>query len=123
MDVQDYEENPDGDPILEENTIETTAEAYWKTLGQMNDAKGEPYRYDASFVRVREVLVGYSWNLKSSLFQSITLSLYGRNLGFLYNASGIIDPGMSVGTMNAQGLESYAVPSSRSYGINARFKF
>ena len=34
-----------------------------------------------------------------------------------------IDPGMSVGIGNAQGEESFAVPSSKSYGINARFKF
>ena len=49
--------------------------------------KGEPYGYDASYVRVREVLLGYTWNLKTSVIQSIGLSLYGRNLGFLYNAA------------------------------------
>lgn len=106
-----------------ENTIETTAEAYWLALGGVILPVGELYRYDASFVRAREVLVGYTWNLQSSLFQSIGLSLYGRNLGFLYNASGIIDPGMSVSIGNSQGVESFSLPSSRTFGVNARFKF
>jgi TonB-linked SusC/RagA family outer membrane protein len=115
------------DGVLEsdgtENTIETTAEAYWHAMGGRNTPIGEPYRYDASYVRVREILLGYTWNFNSTVFQSIGLSLYGRNLGFLYNPSEIIDPNMSVGTGNVQGLEGFAVPSSRSYGINARFRF
>ena len=106
-----------------ENMIETTAEAYWHSLGSKGQAVGEPFRYDASYVRVREVLLGYTFNLKTSVIQSIDLSLYGRNLGFLYNASEIIDPNISVGTGNIQGLESLSVPSARTYGFNARFKF
>jgi len=109
----------DGSP----NTIEVTAEAYWHALGGRNYPKGEAYRYDASYIGAREVLVGYTWNLNSSAIQSIGLSLYGRNLGFLYNPSGIIDPGMSVGTSNAQGVEGFGLPTSRTFGVNARFKF
>ena len=115
------------DGVLEsdgsENTIETNAEAYWHSLGGRNTPIGEPYRYDASYVRVREVLLGYTWNFKSTIFQSIGVSLYGRNLGFLYNPSEIIDPNMNVGTGNITGLEAFGVPSSRTYGINARFRF
>jgi TonB-linked SusC/RagA family outer membrane protein len=107
----------------EENTIETNAEAYWHSLGGRNTPIGEPYRYDASYVRVREVLLGYTWNFESTIFQSINVSLYGRNLGFLYNPSEIIDPNMNIGTGNVTGLEAFAVPSARTYGINARFRF
>ena len=106
-----------------ENVIETTAEDYWHSLGERGKAVGEPFRYDASYVRVREVLLGYTWNLNTSVIQSIDLSLYGRNLGFLYNSVEIIDPNMSVGIGNIQGLESLSVPSSRTYGINAKFTF
>ena len=105
-----------------ENAIETTAEAYWHAVGGRSPI-GEPYRYDASFVRVREVLLGYSWNIPSSIFRNIGLSLYARNLGFLYNASGIIDPGMSMTVGNHQGSEGFGLPSSRTFGMNARFKF
>lgn len=123
VDVQDYEQNPDGDPIYEENTIETTAEKYWLAMGGVTNPVQEPYRYDASYVRLREILLGYTWNLKTSLIQSIDLSLYGRNLGFLYNASKIIDPGRSYGIGNLQGVQGFSPPTSRTFGVNARFKF
>ena len=115
------------DGVLEsdgsENTIVTTAEAYWHALGGRNSPIGEPYGYDASFVRLREIVLGYSFNIKSDIIQGLDLSLYGRNLGFLYNASEIVDPGMSVGIGNIQGVEGFAVPSSRTFGLNARIKF
>ncbi len=106
-----------------ENTTEITAEKYWLAMGGRTTPVGELFRYDASFVRVREVVVGYAWKLQNSVVQSIELSLYGRNLGFLYNASKIIDPGVSVGTGNLQGVESYNLPTSRTFGLNANFKF
>jgi len=106
-----------------ENMIETTAEDYWHYLGARGQAVGEPFRYDASYVRVREVILGYSFRINSNVIQGIDLALYGRNLGFLHNASEIIDPNISVGTGNVQGLECLSVPSARTYGFNARFKF
>ena len=122
-DAQDYVANPDGDPIWVENDISITAEAYWLALGGRNDPTGEPYGYDASFVRLREVLLGYTINLNNPVIQSIDLSLYGRNLGFLHNASEVIDPGMSMGIGNIQGVEGFGLPTSRTFGLNARFKF
>ena len=79
--------------------------------------------YDASYVRLREILLGYSFRFNSNVIQGMDLSLYGRNLGFLYNPSEILDPNMTVGTGNIQGLEGFAVPSARTYGVNARFRF
>jgi hypothetical protein len=107
----------------EENDIVTTAEAYWTKLGGRSLPVGEAFRYDASYIRIREIILSYTWNLKSSALQSIGLSLYGRNLGFLYNASGVIDPNMSVGVSNIQGVQALAVPSTRSFGMNLNFKF
>jgi outer membrane receptor protein involved in Fe transport len=106
-----------------ENTIETTAEDYWLTLGGRTNPVGEPFRYDASFVRIREIVLAYARNLQNPLIHSIELSLYGRNLGFLYNASKILDPGMSLGIDNFQGVDGFNVPGSRTFGINANFKF
>ena len=108
-----------------ENDIVVTAEEYWLSLGGRNSPTGEPFRYDASFVRLREVVLGYSLNFNNSPIRSVDLSLFGRNLGFLYNAAEVIDPNMNVGTgnNNALGLEGFGIPSSSTYGINARFKF
>jgi len=106
-----------------ENVIETTAEAYWHSLGGRNTPIGGAYMYDASYVRLREITLGYTFRFNSNVIQGMDISLYGRNLGFLYNPSEILDPGMTVGTGNIQGLEGFAVPSSRTYGINARCRF
>jgi TonB-linked SusC/RagA family outer membrane protein len=125
VDVQDYEENPDGPPIYEENTIEITAEAYWHKLGYRQGylPTGEVFRLDASYVRLREILLGYNFKINSNVIQGVNVALYGRNLGFLYNASKNIDPNMSVGTSNYQGVEAFGLPSSRTYGVNLRFTF
>ncbi len=109
----------DGQP----NTTTVTSEAYWQSLGGRNTPTGEPFGYDASYVRVREVLLGYTFNFESSVLQSLQLALTGRNLGFLYNAAEVVDPNMTVGTGNIQGMEGFGVPSTSSYGFNARFKF
>jgi len=109
----------DGSP----NTIETTAEAYWHAYGGRNTPVGELFMYDASYVRLREILLGYNFKINSNVIQGIDVSLYGRNLGFLYNPSEIMDPNSNVGSGNIQGIEGFGMPSSRTYGINARFKF
>ena len=106
-----------------ENVIETTAEAYWHWVGAWSTPNGGPFVYDASYMRIREVLLGYTFHINAKAIQSIGLSLYGRNLGFLYNAAGILDPNMTVGTGNIQGLESFSVPTTKTYGLNARFMF
>ncbi|MEN8230272.1 MAG: hypothetical protein ABFS38_19075 [Bacteroidota bacterium] len=122
-DDQDYDANPEGDPIWVENDIEVTEEDYRLSICGCCGPPGEPYFYDASYIRLREVLVGYTWNLKTPLIQSIGLSIYGRNLDFLHNPAGIIDPGMSMGAGNIQGVEGFSIPTSRTYGVNARFRF
>jgi TonB-linked SusC/RagA family outer membrane protein len=118
--VTDAEGNVEG---YEENTIETTAEAYWHSLGGRNTPIGGVYMYDASYVRLREILLGYNFKINSNVIQGIDVALYGRNLGFLYNPSEIMDPNQTVGNGNIQGIEGFSVPSTRTYGINARFRF
>lgn len=106
-----------------ENTISVTSEEYWLSLGGRNSPTGEPFGYDASYVRLREIVLGYNFTFTSPVLQSIRLALYGRNLGFLYNASEVVDPNMSVGTGNVQGIEGFGLPSTKSYGLSATFKF
>ncbi|RLD35195.1 MAG: SusC/RagA family TonB-linked outer membrane protein [Bacteroidetes bacterium] len=106
------------------NTVETNAEAYWQSLGGRNTPTGEPFGYDASYVRLREVVLSYPIMFKSSsVIRSIQISAYGRNLGFLYNAAGVIDPGMNIGTGNIQGMEGFGIPTTKQYGLNLKFSF
>ena len=106
------------------NDIETTSEAYWQSLGGRNTPTGEPFGYDASYVRLREVVLSYPIRFgHGSLVQSVHLAVYGRNLGFLYNAAGVVDPGVNVGTGNIQGMEGFGLPTTKQYGVNLKFKF
>jgi len=109
-----------------ENVIETTAEAYWKSLSQSRrwGYFGEAFKYDASFIRVRELVMGYTINFNHNpSLQSLRVALVGRNLGFLYNAAEVIDPNLSMGTTNAQGVEGFLLPTTRSFGVNLKFTF
>lgn len=108
----------------EANTIEITSEDYWQSLGGRNTPTGEPFGYDASYVRLREIVLGYTFNFHSTTIKGLRMSLYGRNLGFLYNASEVIDPNMNVGTGNAAGgLEGFGLPTTKQYGVNLKITF
>jgi len=106
------------------NGIPVTSEACWQAFGGRNTPTGELFKYDASFVRFREMVLGYTFNMKStSLIRKMRVAFVGRNLGFLYNAAGIIDPNLSVGTSNVQGMEGFGLPSTRTFGFDLKLSF
>lgn len=90
-------------------------EGYW--------GKSEMGIFDASFVKLREVTLGYtfepSW-LRKVGFSSANISLVGRNLWVIYKNVPHIDPENSFSAGNVQGVESNMIPSSRSIGFNLR---
>lgn len=110
----------------EKNTKEINAETLWTTLGGRNNPVGEVFVYDASFIRLKEISLSYSFP-KSVLgklpFTGLSLGIYGKNLCYLQNKAGIFDPEMTVGTGNNQALEAFALPSTRSFGINLNVSF
>lgn len=110
----------DGSP----NNIQTTAEAFWNKVGGRNAPVGEAFAVDASNVRLRELVVGYDIPIESSAVSGLRLSLVGRNLFFLSNKAGDIDPEVLVGTSKqAEGFNSFAPPTMRSFGVNLRAEF
>jgi len=83
--------------------------------------------YDASFVKLREA--NLSFGLPSSIvdktpFQSLNLSIVGRNLWIIHKNSPYTDPqaGLSAGNIG-QGNQSGAYPSVREIGINLQARF
>ena len=82
---------------------------------------------DASNVKIREVTLNYNLPrklLKGTFLQAGTVSLYGRNLLFLYNAAGDIDPEASYSSSpTGAALEHSSLPSLRSYGVNFKVNF
>ncbi|MXZ18580.1 MAG: SusC/RagA family TonB-linked outer membrane protein [Rhodothermaceae bacterium] len=108
----------DGSP----NTTAMNAESFWRAVGGRNAPVGEAFVVEATNTRVREFTLGY--NFSPSLFGNIPisgmrLSLVGRNLFFIHRASKNIDPDVLVGTGKAaEGFDSFAPPSFRSFGFN-----
>ena len=104
--------NADGTP----NTSFVTAQDYWASLYNLHEA----HIIDGSFVKLREVQLGYSLSESFSRRMGVTglsLSLTGRNLALWSNAKHI-DPETAFDASNAQGLEFGQLPSARSIGFN-----
>ena len=97
------------------NTINVTSEQYFQSLWLINQA----YTYDDSYVKLREVRIGY--DLPSTFAnrfnaQAVNVALVGRNLWTHSNVPNI-DPEFTYSTGNSQGLEFAPMPTSRSIGI------
>ncbi len=81
--------------------------------------------FDADYVKLREVTLGYDLPKRwIGPFKGITLSVYGRNLLTWNLAWKGMDPEMaSYGSGNIQAIEGASLPSTRTYGMNVKFKF
>jgi TonB-linked SusC/RagA family outer membrane protein len=90
--------------------------------------KNELSTFDASFVKLREVSAGYSFNKIAFLnklgVRNLNLSVIGRNLWIIHKNTPDLDPETSSSAGNTSvGSESNAIPSTRSYGFNIRLDF
>jgi hypothetical protein len=97
------------------NTTRVQTENYYHSLWKIQ----ERWVYDASFVKFRELRLGYSF--PSSLSERFGVSalkgaLVGRNLALWAKAPNI-DPETAFSTQNEQGLEMGQLPSTRSIGF------
>ncbi|MFT4736865.1 MAG: TonB-linked SusC/RagA family outer membrane protein [Paraglaciecola sp.] len=102
------------------------AQDFWTGLNDGSVA--EPYIYDASFVKLRELGVSYSLPasvLGDSFIKGVQLGVEGRNLALLYSKVPHIDPESNLFGAGADGfgIERASVPSTRSFGFNVRLTF
>ncbi len=80
--------------------------------------------FDASYMKLREVTLGYTLPQFVDVLQSVRLSLYGRNLAVWGLDNEGIDPETVVGgSGNIQGLEGGIIPATRTFGFNLRVNF
>ncbi|MEG1546699.1 MAG: hypothetical protein RR371_05565, partial [Bacteroides sp.] len=105
--------NPDGTDQY------VAAENYYKTIGgQQFDTA-----YDATNFRLREISLGYTFFDLFGVSKNLSVSLVGRNLGFIYKDSPV-DPDISATAANGYGgIEVYSLPTTRSYGLNIKLTF
>jgi TonB-linked SusC/RagA family outer membrane protein len=82
--------------------------------------------FDASYVKLRELSLGYSFSpsvLKRIKIQSAKLSVVGRNVWMIFKNTPHIDPEIDAKGGNGQGFGYGELPSSRSVGMNLSLSF
>jgi TonB-linked SusC/RagA family outer membrane protein len=102
------------------------AEKYYTAVGGRNGIT-EAYMYDATNIRLRELSLGYqlpkSLVSGKNLFKAIRISLIGRNLFFL-SKKAPFDPDLTFSTgVGLQGVDVFALPTTRSLGASVSFDF
>ncbi|MEJ1928790.1 SusC/RagA family TonB-linked outer membrane protein [Nostoc sp. NIES-2111] len=111
----------------EKNTKKVALDQAWYTgNGGGFGSNTADYVEDISWLRMREVTVGYSlpksW-LEGSRLGSVSVSVYARNL-FLITGYRGIDPETSLtGTSRGFGLDYFNNPNTRSYGASLNVSF
>lgn len=123
---------------LVDGVIAELKNSKWVSTGKKNDiyidpenyfgrGVGEEYVQDGSFVKLREL--GFSYEIPKKLLsktpiQSTSISLIGRNLFFLYRACKDFDPESTYNSSNyGSGVESHAMPTSKSFGFSLKMTF
>ncbi|MDR2473551.1 MAG: SusC/RagA family TonB-linked outer membrane protein, partial [Tannerella sp.] len=101
------------------NTKQITAQQYWSAVGSSATGVGEMFLYDASYVKMRELSIGWQipeqWLLKTKYIKKAGLSLAGRDLFYFLKKTPGTDPeGASTRWDWAQGFELNALPSTRN---------
>lgn len=112
----------DGSP----NTLEIKNDELLGHYSYLTNNITEEFVYDADFAKLRRVVLSYQlpekWMLKLP-FREITLSAVGQNLALLYSKVPNVDPESTYNNTNAQGLEMFGAPQTRTFGGNLRIKF
>jgi len=123
----------DGSP----NTIAVSAEEFWNRVGGRNTPVGEAFIRDASNIRLRELVIGYTVPqslLSKTFLTSANISLVGRNLFFISNKAENFDPEILTsvtnnpnsadnGEISSAGREAFAPPTTRTIGVSINFGF
>jgi hypothetical protein len=107
------------------NTVAVPAETYFNQIAG-GDNVAEEFVYDASFIKLRSITVGYTLPqslLKKGFIKSVTIDLVGRNIWTILKHTPNIDPESNYNNSNAQGLELSGYPAIRNYGFNVNVKF
>lgn len=115
----------DGNGGYVTNNVEVSAQEYWQKIVDNNI--GEEFIYDASFIKLRELSLGYNFQpstLRSlRVVKGLNISLVARNLWTIMKHTDNIDPESAYNNTNGQGLELNGYPATRSIGFNVNVKF
>ncbi|PIB23394.1 SusC/RagA family TonB-linked outer membrane protein [Maribacter sp. 4G9] len=112
------------DPVYTPNTVAVSAESYYRQFYDRNHEENNTY--DASFLKLRQFSIGYTFKDLSVFNQEaqLNLSLIGRNL-FAFTENPHFDPEQLAvqGQGFISGVEDMSYATTRSIGIKAGFNF
>jgi len=111
-------------PVYTPNTVSVSAESYYRQFYDRNHEENNTY--DASFLKLRQLAIGYTFD-KLHVFNqdaSLSLSLIGRNL-FAITENPHFDPEQLAvqGQGFISGVEDMSYATTRSFGLKAGFNF
>jgi hypothetical protein len=92
---------------------------YWQNIGSSFIGPAEPSVEDASFVKLRQASLGYTFPKKwiGKDLNSLSLTVFANNIIMHTNYKGV-DPETSLaGPANGQGLDYFNNPAAKSYGV------
>ena len=121
-----YDDN--GNIITEgDNNIQVVkGESWYNGLGGGFAGPSEQFTEKINWIRLREVSVSYSIPqslLKGSFVKGITLTASGKNLWLKTSYKGIDPETNLMGAYNAQGIDYFNMPDTRSYVFGVKFSF
>ena len=108
------------------NTTSITAQNYWQ-----NGTQPEQYIYDASYIKLKEVALGYSLpktllgRIPFNALQTLKVSLVGSNLMYLLKHTPGTTPDGSAMSSNvfSQAIDFAPVPNTRTFGFTVNVGF
>lgn len=129
---EDHDNNPKTPDVVKTsgaNTEEKIIDEDWLAFGNANGFFGnnsEDFVEDASWVRLRELSLSYDLPSKifnKTPFTGLSISVTGRNI-FLSTPYSGIDPETSLtGAGNAQGIDYFNMPNTKSWGVGLKLQF
>ncbi|MES2518961.1 MAG: SusC/RagA family TonB-linked outer membrane protein [Bacteroidota bacterium] len=106
------------------NTVNVPAQTYYQNLARRISSLNV---MDGSFIKLRQVTLGYSINPKvfgNTPIKAVEISLVGRNLFTFLKYTDNIDPEAGFSPiLSYAGIEGNSLPSTRTYGFNLNVKF
>ncbi len=119
-----------GNPVTSgANDVAVFVDEGWLAFGNANGFFGdntEDFVESTSWVRLRSVSLGYSFPksmIGKTPFESLSVNLSARNV-FLWTPYTGVDPETNLyGSANAQGLDYFNMPGTKSYALTLRVGF
>ncbi|WP_103070258.1 SusC/RagA family TonB-linked outer membrane protein [Aquimarina sediminis] len=113
--------NPDGSA----NTSRIRADRFG-AFGYRRGLPNAAFVYDASFVKLREVSLGYSFPKKiieKTFLNEVSISVIGSNLWIIDKNLPHADPESGLSAGNLQGYSVGSLPTTRDIGFNLKLQF